>query len=169
MAKRKTVTDAASAASDLAEEASSLLRRLIDESQLRDAVASLIEEGHARAEELPSRGRRARKQAKKQLKAARKQASQQLTATRKKAEKQQKKLARKGAAAAAEGRELVKQNKPGIKGRLVLVLAGTVGALAVSETLRSKVLDLLFGAEEEFQYTPPEPPAQGTSAPLSAA
>jgi hypothetical protein len=28
-------------------------------------------------------------------------------------------------------------------------------ALAGSEKLRSKVLDLLFGAEEEFQYTPP--------------
>jgi hypothetical protein len=38
-----------------------------------------------------------------------------------------------------------------------LMLAGIAGGLALagSETLRSKVLDLLFGAEEEFQYTPP--------------
>jgi hypothetical protein len=41
-------------------------------------------------------------------------------------------------------------------GRFVL-LAGIGGGVAVasSEKLRSKVLDLLFGAEEEFQYTPP--------------
>ena len=36
---------------------------------------------------------------------------------------------------------------------LLLVSFGL--ALALSEKLRSKVLDTLFGAEEEFQYTPP--------------
>ena len=38
-----------------------------------------------------------------------------------------------------------------------LLIAGIGGGLALvgSEKLRSKVLDLLFGAEEEFQYTPP--------------
>jgi len=39
------------------------------------------------------------------------------------------------------------------------VIAGGV-ALATSEDLRNKVLDKLFGAEEEFQYTPP---AEATS------
>jgi hypothetical protein len=49
-------------------------------------------------------------------------------------------------------------------GRKVLIaLVGGAVALAVSESLRSKVLDLLFGAEEEFQYTPP------ASAPSSSA
>jgi hypothetical protein len=38
---------------------------------------------------------------------------------------------------------------------LVLGAIGGGAALAASEGLRSKVLDLLFGAEEEFQYTPP--------------
>lgn len=39
----------------------------------------------------------------------------------------------------------------------VIVIAGIGGGVAVaaSEQLRSKALDLLFGAEEEFQYTPP--------------
>ncbi len=42
-------------------------------------------------------------------------------------------------------------------------------ALALSESLRSKVLDTLFGAEEEFQYTPPAerrrpPPASPVTA-----
>lgn len=48
-------------------------------------------------------------------------------------------------------------------GRVLLLLAvASVLALALSETLRTKVLDLLFGAEEEFDYSPttaPEAPA----------
>ena len=56
-------------------------------------------------------------------------------------------------------------------GRKLLILAIGAGlALALSESLRSKVLDTLFGAEEEFEYTPP--PAASPSqpaAPVSAA
>jgi hypothetical protein len=37
----------------------------------------------------------------------------------------------------------------------VIIVVGSGVVLAGSEKLRSKVLDLLFGAEEEFQYTPP--------------
>ncbi|HWC27293.1 MAG TPA: hypothetical protein VG474_11970 [Solirubrobacteraceae bacterium] len=46
-----------------------------------------------------------------------------------------------------------KKRKGGI-GRLLLValVAGAI-AIAVSEDLRNKVLDALFGAEEEFDYT----------------
>jgi hypothetical protein len=41
-------------------------------------------------------------------------------------------------------------------GKLLLLLGlGGGVAVAVNEKLRSKVLDTLFGAEEEFQYTPP--------------
>jgi hypothetical protein len=41
-------------------------------------------------------------------------------------------------------------------GRTLLVAGiGSGAALAGSEKLRSKVLDVLFGAEEEFEYTPP--------------
>ena len=46
-----------------------------------------------------------------------------------------------------------KKRKRG-KGRLLLVgLVGAGLALALSEGLRKKVLDALFGAEEEFEYT----------------
>jgi hypothetical protein len=48
-------------------------------------------------------------------------------------------------------------------GRMLLLLAvGSVGAMVLSEGLRTKLLDLLFGAEEEFDYsstTTPETPA----------
>jgi hypothetical protein len=48
---------------------------------------------------------------------------------------------------------------------IVLVGVGSGAALAASEKLRSKVLDLLFGAEEEFQYTPPPTTAPPTPPP----
>jgi hypothetical protein len=52
-------------------------------------------------------------------------------------------------------REAPKKKRGGLSfGRvLVLGVVGTGVALAVSEGLRKKVLDTLFGAEEEFEYT----------------
>jgi len=46
-----------------------------------------------------------------------------------------------------------KQRKGGFGRVLVLALVGGGLALALSEGLRKKVLDALFGAEEEFEYT----------------
>ena len=70
----------------------------------------------------------------------------------------------KNAADSLRGRKKKKRGK----GRLLLVaiVAGSL-ALALSEGLRKKVLDALFGAEEEFEYTAsttPEPSAsEGSS------
>jgi hypothetical protein len=64
------------------------------------------------------------------------------------------------------------KRKGGLRlGRKLLVLAaGAVAALAASESLRSKLLDMLFGAEEEFQYTPPAgTPAPPPASPVTAA
>jgi hypothetical protein len=47
-----------------------------------------------------------------------------------------------------------KQKRSGGLGRLLLLgVVGGAVALVVSEGLRKKVLDALFGAEEEFEYT----------------
>ena len=57
-------------------------------------------------------------------------------------------------------------------GRKLLLLAVGAGlALALSEGLRSKVLDALFGAEEEFDYTsttaPPAPAPEAEATPAA--
>jgi hypothetical protein len=56
-----------------------------------------------------------------------------------------------------------RRRRRGGLGRSLLALAvGSLLALALSESLRSKLLDVLFGAEEEFDYSPttaPETPA----------
>ena len=68
-------------------------------------------------------------------------------------------------------REPKKKKKRGGIGKLLLVaIVGAGVALAVSEGLRKKVLDALFGAEEEFEYsstttasTPSSSEAAGTT------
>ncbi|HEX8105403.1 MAG TPA: hypothetical protein VF533_22505 [Solirubrobacteraceae bacterium] len=62
-----------------------------------------------------------------------------------------------------------KQKKGGLGRKLLLLVVAGGAALALSEGLRKKVLDALFGAEEEFEYTsattPPAPaPAPSTPA-----
>jgi hypothetical protein len=57
------------------------------------------------------------------------------------------------------------KRKGGMGRALLLVLVGAVLALALSESLRSKVLDLLFGAEEEFDYSSTTIPAAEAPAP----
>ena len=56
--------------------------------------------------------------------------------------------------AATEALREPEKKKGGGLGKLVLLLiVGAILALALSEDLRKKVLDQLFGAEEEFEYT----------------
>jgi hypothetical protein len=60
-------------------------------------------------------------------------------------------------------REGPKRKRGGGLGKLILLGVVTAGvALAVSEDLRKKVLDALFGAEEEFEYTSTTAPATPT-------
>ena len=57
-----------------------------------------------------------------------------------------------------------KQRKGGFGRVLLLALVGGGLALALSEGLRKKVLDALFGAEEEFEYTSSTSTNAGTPA-----
>ncbi len=60
-----------------------------------------------------------------------------------------------------------RRRRGGGLGRSLLVLTlGSVLALALSEGLRSKLLDVLFGAEEEFDYSPTTAPATPAPAPV---
>jgi hypothetical protein len=58
-----------------------------------------------------------------------------------------------------------KKRKGGRRGLLVLVVGGGIAALVLSEGLRKKVLDALFGAEEEFEYTSTTSPTNSSGAP----
>ncbi len=53
-----------------------------------------------------------------------------------------------------------KRRRGGPGRALMLALVAGVLALALSESLRSKLLDMLFGAEEEFDYSSTTMPAQ---------
>ncbi len=69
---------------------------------------------------------------------------------------------RSGRAGEASDGSAAEARGGGVGRLLLLLIVGSVLALALSETLRTKVLDLLFGAEEEFDYSPttaPEAPA----------
>jgi hypothetical protein len=59
----------------------------------------------------------------------------------------------KGAGSALkEGPKKTRKKKGGFGRKLVVLAISAVIALAVSESLRAKVLDALFGKEEEFDY-----------------
>jgi len=55
-----------------------------------------------------------------------------------------------------------RKRKGGIGRALLLLIVGAVLAVALSEDVRSKALDLLFGSEEEFNYS-------STTMPVAAA
>jgi adenylosuccinate synthase len=89
----------------------------------------------------------------------------------KKTQKQLREAANSLRDAAESLREAKKRKRRG-RG-LVLLLVGVGLAFVLSEGLRKKALDTLFGAEEEFEYTSPTTPASnggssGSTAPAGA-
>jgi hypothetical protein len=60
-----------------------------------------------------------------------------------------------------------RKRRGGVGRSLMLITVGAVLAVALSEGLRSKLLDALFGAEEEFDYSSSTTPA--TPAPAAVA
>ncbi|MHB1537053.1 MAG: hypothetical protein ACYCUM_02940 [Solirubrobacteraceae bacterium] len=62
-----------------------------------------------------------------------------------------------------------RRRKGGLRRLVVISLLGGVLAIVFSESLRSKLLDLLFGAEEEFDYSSTTTPSQPAPAPAADA
>lgn len=62
---------------------------------------------------------------------------------------------RKKAETETETGKKPKRKKRRLRKLFFLTIVGGGVALAVSSDLRSKLLDKLFGAENEFQYSPP--------------
>ena len=60
-----------------------------------------------------------------------------------------------------------KRRKGGIGRTLMLLTIGGALAVGLSEGLRSKILDALFGAEEEFDYSSTTAPATPAPVPVS--
>ena len=85
-------------------------------------------------------------------------------------DKKTQKQLREAAASLRDAAESLKSAKSGRKrkrrgGGLLLLLVGAGLAIALNEGIRSKVLDLLFGSEEEFEYSSTTSPQQsGTNA-----
>ncbi len=65
-------------------------------------------------------------------------------------------------------RESPKRKRGGLGRNLLLVVVAGGLALALSEGLRKKVLDALFGAEEEFEYTSTTTPPTPASEPATS-
>src|SRR5947208_431068 len=73
----------------------------------------------------------------------------------------------KDAADALRGSKAKKKRRRG--GLFTLLLVGGIAALVLNEGLRKKVLDVLFGAEEEFEYTSTTTPSSsGAGATVNA-
>jgi len=158
--RRKKVAKAVPfSASDLQNitKANPYVQRLIEDAELRDNITTVIDSGRSAYNRLLS------------------------AKTPHKAVLEDKKLHKDVSSAAEAARDAAvalgdapKRSKPKKRKRrgrklLFLLVAGGI-ALVASESLRSKVLDTLFGAEEEFEYTPPAPPASTPPAsPVTAA
>ncbi|HEX3691565.1 MAG TPA: hypothetical protein VHV28_17830 [Solirubrobacteraceae bacterium] len=133
------------------------IQRLLEDAELRDNVRAAAEHGKTAASRLSSA-----------------KAPQRALIDDKKLQNELRSAFEAGRDAAmalsdAPNRSKPKQKKGGLGSKLMILVIGAIIALAVSEGLRSKVLDALFGAEEEFQYTPPAgtptpPPASAVPA-----
>ena len=58
-----------------------------------------------------------------------------------------------------------KEKSGSVLGKLIVIaIVGAIAAVVLSEDLRKSVLDRLFGAEEEFEYTSTTAPSNGGAA-----
>jgi hypothetical protein len=136
MAKKKA---AAAAGAVTAAKDNPYVQRIVSDDELRDNVQVAFEHAKSAYERLsngkaPTKALMDDKKLHKDLK----QAAEAL---------------RDAGSALREAPKKQKKRKGGLGRKLLLLVVGAGVALAVSGDLRSKVLDALFGKEEEFDYT----------------
>jgi hypothetical protein len=145
MAGRKQAAKARKAASG----ASPYVQRLVEDAELRDNVRVAFENAKSAYGRLTNGKPAAKVLDDKKLHKDISQAAEAL---------------RDAGAALREGPKKRKRRRGGF-GKLLLVgIIGAGVAIAVSEGVRNKVLDALFGAEEEFDYTSTTAPAPAPAA-----
>ena len=123
------------------------VRRLIEDEELRDSIrdaydASQKAYGRIQKQKHPAKAVMDDKKTQKELR----EAAESLRA--------------------ASDRLRGKKDKGGsVFGKLILIaIVGAVAAIVLSEDVRKAVLDRLFGAEEEFEYTSTTAPSNGGAA-----
>jgi hypothetical protein len=138
MASKKKIAGkaGAKAAKKRAETARPYVQRLIEDDELRDNLREAYEAGRDAYDRASGAKRPSDVLEDKKLQKDLRNASESLRA------------------ATDALREPEKKSGGSGLGKLLLIaIVGAIIALAVSEDLRKKVLDQLFGAEEEFEYT----------------
>ena len=113
------------------------VQRLIEDEDLRDSLRDAFESARGAYTRATGNGKGAVK----------------AVTSDKKVQKEMRKAAESMQEASERLRSKPKRRKGGIGRLLLLAVIGGVVALAVSEGARKAVLDALFGAEEEFEYT----------------
>jgi hypothetical protein len=164
MAKKNKAVQALEGAAVL-NEVQTIVRRLIEDEELRDNVRHAIDSSRTVVDRVTSAKKPSKLLEDKKLQS---EAIEALAAIRAVTVS----LTGLGKSLPDPKKLTGRTKKKGGAGRFVLLIgAGGAAAVAASENLRSKVLDALFGAEEEFEYSPPPPPpaaADASDSPLSA-
>ena len=124
------------------------VQRLIDDASLRDDLRTAFESARKAYDRINGKG-------------------PQKALEDKKVQKELKEAAT-SLKSAADSLRGGRKKKRGGKGKFLLIgIVGAGLALGLSEGLRNKVLDALFGAEEEFEYTASTTPQSNSSSTTS--
>jgi hypothetical protein len=113
------------------------VQRLIEDEELRDSLKDAFEAAKSAYGRATGNGK----------------GTVKAVTSDKKVQKEMRKAAENLQEASERIRSKPKKRKGGIGRLLLIAIVGAVIALAVSEGARKAVLDALFGAEEEFEYT----------------
>ena len=113
------------------------VQRLIEDEELRDSLKDAFEAAKGAYERATGNGK----------------GTVKAVTSDKKVQKDLRKASESLQEASERLRSKPKKRKGGIGRLLLLAVVGGIVAMAVSEGARKAVLDALFGAEEEFEYT----------------